>query len=194
MITLKEHHPNPQGKGLTPLVDSLTDFTRQLCPMPKPVQQIAAELFTALFVLESQIRFKPVLEKSYWLYQKQGVYHLSLIAPEEWSEQRSGLLVGECRLLHDLTWSLALADSALANTALMQAIDTRRKQFEQQLSSAAELHDTLPVYVGSLSFYSRVLGSALAYSLGASMQQSGIYRLSHAEALQQSLLAAPAAD
>ncbi len=62
--------PNSQGKGLRPVLDSLNEFKGNIPPLPKHITQISAELFTSLLILESQIRFKPTLEKPYWLYCK----------------------------------------------------------------------------------------------------------------------------
>ena len=35
---------------------------------PKKIDQIAGELFTSMFVLESEFTFKPVIDKEYYLY------------------------------------------------------------------------------------------------------------------------------
>lgn len=182
---LSKAAPNPQGKGLRPIADSLNEFKyNSSCP-PKQITQISTELFTSLIVLESQIRFKPVFEKSYWLYQKNGDYHLSLISPHEWRNAQAGNFVGECRLHNDLTWSLALSEESMNNSIIMDALNSRREQFEYQLTEAQQLSETLPVYVESFSFYSRILASGLAYSLNASMQKTGIAQLNYDEALQQ---------
>jgi len=178
-------NPNPQGKGLRPVLDSLNEFKRSCYVQRKHISQISTELFTSLFILESQIRFKPVLEKSYWLYQKSGRYHLSLIHPQQWTRQQSGDYIGECQLHTDLTWSLALSDAALANSELMAAFNHRRAQFHEQLAAAEQLQDTLPVYVSDFSYYSRVLAAGLAHSLGLSMQLGGIAGLPYSDALQQ---------
>ncbi len=181
--------PNPQGKGLSPILDSLSEYKRLSAAAPKHITQVSTELFTSLFILESQIRFKPVVERSYWLYYKNGSWQLSMISPEQWHSAQSGEYFGECRLLRDLTWSLALSDNAAQNAELMALLDQRRQDFEQQLNSVEQLQASLPVYVDSFSFYSRVLASGLAYSLGSSMQQTGIASLNHAQALQQQTLA-----
>jgi hypothetical protein len=178
-------NPNPQGKGLRPVLDSLNEFKRSCCVQRKHISQISTELFTSLLILESQIRFKPVLEKPYWLYHKNGQFHLSLIHPQQWSYLQAGDYIGECQLHADLTWSLALADAVLNNPELMATFSQRRAQFCEQLAAAEQLQDTLPVYVSSFSYYSRVLASGLAHSLGSSMQLSGIAELPYVDALQQ---------
>jgi hypothetical protein len=178
-------NPNPQGKGLRPVLDSLNEFKQGCFVQHKHINQISTELFTSLLILESRIRFKPVLEKPYWLYQKNGQYHLSLIHPQQWSYGQAGDYVGECRLHTDLTWSLVLSDEAVNNFALMASFNQRREQFDEQMSNARQLEDTLPVYISSFSYYSRVLASGLAHSLGSSMQLSGIAQLPYVEAVKQ---------
>lgn len=173
---------NPQGKGLSPVIERLTDLQLLAGAPPKHAAQIAAELFTSLFILESNIRFKPVQGRTYWLYQKKERYRLSMIAPDEWSDALSGKFIGACRLLTDLSWSLTLSEEAQNNAAFMAEIFQRRREFIQQLKTALHLEEVLPVYIGSYTFHSRVLASALAYSLGASMKKSGISRLTFDQA------------
>ena len=61
--------PNPQGKGLVPILESLAESRALTSIVPKHIEQISSELFTSLFVLHSQFHFKPVVGKHYWLYQ-----------------------------------------------------------------------------------------------------------------------------
>jgi hypothetical protein len=182
-MTKKVKSPNPQGKGLCPVIDRLTDLQQHVNAPPKPITRIASELFTSLFILESRIRFKPVLDRKYWLYRKGDDYHLSLIGPTEWHPSLSGHYIGECRLHPDLTWSLALSEETQNNRLLMEEIQFRRQAFDQKLQSAEKLNDALPVFVNDFSYHSRVLASALAFSLASSMRQTDILGLSFAQAL-----------
>ena len=56
--------PNPQGKGLVPILDSLVQSRASISVPPKHIEQITSELFTSLFVLHSQFQFKPVIGRS----------------------------------------------------------------------------------------------------------------------------------
>lgn len=174
--------PNPQGKGLVPLLDSLTESRATIPVPPKQIDQISSELFTSLFVLHSRFQFKPVVGKSYWLYWRKNDFHLSLIAPHEWGDSGYGQYVGECVLHEDVTWTLTLHASAEQNIIIMQLIEQRRREFQQALSDADAVDDVLPVYLESLPFYQRVLASALASSLKISMHKSGIQGLSYRQA------------
>lgn len=182
MTSLIAKSANPQGKGSVALLDSLQQAKNQLVAPAKNLQQISSDLFTSLFVLNSQIRFKPTAKQTYWLYLKDGDYRLSLIAPAQWSPDRSGRFVGACELQADLTWTLALSDDCANDRAFLQTIAERRRQLEQALQQAEKIDDVLPVYVETLPYYARVLASALAYSLKQSMQKSGILGLSFRQA------------
>lgn len=62
--------PNPQGKGLVPVLESLVQSRALISVVAKHINQISSELFTSMFVLHSQFQFKPVMGKQYWLYQR----------------------------------------------------------------------------------------------------------------------------
>jgi len=169
---------NPQGKGTVALLDSLQQAKKQLQVSAKNIQQISSELFTSLFILNSQIRFKPTLSQTYWLYLKDNQYRLSLIAPEQWLPAQYGRFIGACELQTDLTWTLALSDDCANDQAFIKQIAQQRLQLVEKLQRAEKIEDVLPVYVETLPFYSRVLASALAYSLKQSMQKGDISGLS----------------
>ena len=180
-MTLKR--PNPQGKGLVPVMDSLVQSRASIPVPPKHIEQITSELFTSLFVLHSRFQFKPVVGRAYYLYRRtDNSFQLSLIAPQEWGGSAFGQYIGECVLQRDITWTLSLGDEAAQDEALLSLIEDRRRQLEEALRAADSVDEVLPVYVASLPFYQRVFASALANSLKISMQKSGIQGLSYAQA------------
>ncbi|WP_231914791.1 hypothetical protein [Methylomonas sp. DH-1] len=77
---------------------------------------------------------------------------------------------------------MALSADCAADRAFLQEIADRRRQLEQKLQQAETIDDALPVYLETLPYYSRILASALAYSLKQSMQKSGISGLSYRQA------------
>lgn len=185
--------PNPQGKGLVPVLESLAASRASIAAVPpKTIDQISSELFTSLFVLQSDFKFRPVVGRSYWLYRKGERFWLSLLAPHEWSAAAHGQVIGECSLHEDITWTLTLDAAAARDTALLELIEARKQAFERRLEAAAAVDEALPVFDESLPFYQRVFASALAHSLRVSMQKSGIEGLSYDEA--RGLLAAPETD
>jgi hypothetical protein len=175
-------HANPQGKGLTPVLDSLTASRACVAVPPKHIDQISSELFTSLFVLHSRFQFKPVVGKCYWLYRRGGSFYLSMIAPQEWGSDSFGQFVGECELQSDITWTIQLGSDAAADMELLELIDSKRREFEQALRDADSIDQVLPVYLAALPFYQRVYASALANSMKVSMQKSGIQGLSYSQA------------
>jgi hypothetical protein len=178
-------NPNPQGKGLTPVLDSLRESRISIPAPSKHMEQISSELFTSLFVLHSKFQFKPVVNKKYWLYRRDNQFQLSLISPQEWGGSGFGQYIGECMMQEDVTWTLALDERAAQDRELMGLIEKRRREFEQALGAADDVTKALPFYVESLPFYQRVFASALANSLKESMLKSGIHGLSYDQARKQ---------
>ena len=176
--------PNPQGKGLVPVLDSIAASRPPASVPPKHIEQISSELFTSLFVLSSRFQFKPVVGQSYWLYRKGQDFKLSLISPEEW-RGGFGQFVGQCQLQRDITWTLALDGEAAKDVELMQLITVKRAEFEAKLQAVETLEQILPVFDATLLFYQRVFASALAHSLGISMHKSAIKNLSYQQAKKQ---------
>ena len=176
-------NPNPQGKGLVPVLAALADARVPYRVPPKHIEQVSAELFTSLFILSSQFSFKPVLGKTYYLYRKQNAYQLSLIAPQRWNSKVYGQYIGECELQADMSWTLILSDGAAADQTLLSQIAERRQQFDIAMQQAEKIDDVLPVFEERLPFYQRVFASALSSSLSQSMHGSGIAGLSYSQAL-----------
>lgn len=184
--------PNPQGKGLVPVLVALSAASYRSIALPKQIEQIAGELFTSMFVLESSFGFKPVPGRVYWLYRGSDRYKLSLLSPEQWSAAVYGQLIGQCVLHADLTWTLELSDGAVNDSEFMAYIAERRRVFGEDLQGAQQIDDILPVFRESLPFYQRVFASAMAGSLSRSMELSGIKGLSYDEA--RGLLTVDVAD
>lgn len=176
-------NPNPQGKGQVPVLAALTENQQAAAAIPpKHIEQVSVELFTSLFVLESDFNFKPVPGNTYWLYQKEGRFWLSPVPPQEWSPTVYGRYIGECQLQQDMSWTLMLADDVAEDQAFIAYLEEKRARFEETLESAETLDDALPVHESRLPFYQRAFAYALAHSLGTSMDHSGIRALSYNEA------------
>lgn len=176
-------NPNPQGKGQVPVLAALTENQHATAAVPpKHIEQVSVELFTSLFVLESDFNFKPVPGNTYWLYQKEGRFWLSPVPPQEWSPTVYGRYIGECQLHTDMSWTLMLADEVAEDQAFVAYLEDKRARFEETLEAAETLDDALPVHESRLPFYQRAFAYALAHSLGTSMERSGIRELSYNEA------------
>lgn len=176
-------NPNPQGKGGSLVLATLEqhrDTAYQVAP--KQIDQVTTELFTSLFVLDSDFRFQPVPNKTYFLYQKTTGYWLALTPPAMISESVGGRFIGHCVLRPDMTWTLELTAAVAADEEFMTALAARRAAFEQRLQAAERVADVLPVYERHLPFYSRASAFAVARSLDHSMTGAGIQGLSYDEA------------
>ncbi len=175
--------PNPQGKGLTPIMDMLL-ANRHFTDIPaKNIEQITAELFTSLFILQSEFKFRIITNRSYWLYRNQDSFRLSIIHPKQWENSSFSEFVGECILQNDLTWTLTLGEQAAQDKAFIQFIESKKAAFKKQLLQQTQLTEALPVYETALPFYQRVLANGLACSLRISMDKSQILQLDYKSAL-----------
>lgn len=172
--------PNPQGKGVSPLLAVIEQQDGALrVSEPKDATRVATELFTAVFILESEFDFQPTIGRPHWLYRKDGRFRLHLTPPDAWHPAIAGHYIGECWLHEDMSWSLQLDADAAADTELQETLRQRRRRFERELEQADTLRSALPHHRADLGFYRRVYAYALSRSLEASMQQTGIAALSY---------------
>lgn len=176
-------NPNPDGKGASPVLATLHEASRGLASVaPKHIEQVTAELFTSLFVLESEFRFKPVPGKPYYLYEQPERFWLGITPPSMMSADVGGRFIGVCELQSDLTWTLELDQAVAEDEDFMAWLAAKRAAFERRLGEAETVDDILPVYEARLSFYRRASAFGVAHSLGRSMTASGISGLSYDEA------------
>jgi len=180
-------NPNPQGKGQVPILATLAESRSAAVEVPaKNVERISTELFTSLFILESEFHFKPVQGKSYWLYQKKaGRFWLSVLSPEELGASIYGRYIGKAQLQTDMTWTLELSDEAAQDQGFIDYLAQKRDELEQRLESAETVDDAMPNHEEGLGFYQRAYAFALAHSLGTSMEYEGISGLSYEQAKGQ---------
>jgi len=175
-------NPNPQGKGLVPLLQGLDSHRLDRLLPPKKIDQVQMELFTSMFVLKSDIRFNPVPDRSYFLYQTDGRYKLLMVGPQEWTTPYRGRYIGECSLHQDRTWSMALDPAMTHDEAFMAEITSEQDKLQHALETARSVEDVLPVFEEQLGYNSRLLAYILGKSLGISMEMAGIRVLSYDDA------------
>jgi hypothetical protein len=175
---------NPQGKGLVPVMQSIEEFRPRALLPPKHIEQVARELFSSLFVLNSEFKFSPVADTSYWIYRVDGKFKLFMLAPRQWSGGPPGPFIGECRLHDDITWTFRLDPDAANDPSLAEVLEREWAALVATFEQAETLEDALPRYVAELPFYRRVLAYGLGRSLRASMAHAGILELSYAQSKQ----------
>ena len=163
---MSQLQPNPQGKGLTPLLNDW-QYYRPLQARKKSPSQLFADYFTSMLVLSAEFSFKPVIGQRYYLYCKSGRWHLSLIEPERWDRQQAGDCLGECRLHRDMTWSITPHRQAGNSSAIKSALGRFATDMDAYLkNSGSDQH--LPYFAAQLPYYRRLAASGLAQSIKAS--------------------------
>jgi hypothetical protein len=159
---------NPQGKGLTPILDAWRSVQPGTCVSKSP-QRILSDYFVTLLILSSEFAFKPVPGVSYFLYLRDERWELSLIGPEEWRDLRRRHCLGRCTLQGDMTWSLEILGEPERIPVLQNALGAFHDGFLTLLTDHPTLEDSLPHYVDHLPYYRRLLAAGLANSLAQSL-------------------------
>lgn len=175
-------NPNPQGKGLSPILAGLSGSRANAPLPPKQIDQVSSELFTSLFVLNARFEFRPVAGQSYWLYFTDDKFKLFSTAPGDWATGQPGQLVGECVLQPDVTWTININAEIAHETWFTDYVEEQRQLVEQTLNEAETLEDAMPYYLQKLPYYSRLLAYGVGTSLKESMTHAGINALGYEEA------------
>ncbi len=168
LVTARKTDGNPEGKGVSGL---LADWvaTEPRGVVAKPQRQVLAELFTSMLVLSATFKYRPVPEGMNYLYWIDGTWSLSLIAPDEWTEQRREGFVGACTLQRDMTWTISLSDQLAEDSPVGHAIRRFFAGFADMLDTDLTLEELLPFHVDRLPYYQRLHASALSRSLRGTM-------------------------
>ncbi len=159
---------NVDGKGLNGL---LRDW-RASEPNDvgaKTQHTIIAEFFTSMLILSAKFKFRPAVGTAYYLYWFNDDWSLSLIAPDEWSDERRAGFTGMCVLQRDMTWTIAPSERLAGESPASAAISRFYDAFVRKLDSDLALEDILPTYVSGLSYFQRLHAGALGRSLRATI-------------------------
>lgn len=158
---------NPEGKGANSV---LLDWrrTEPRGVVAKPQRQVLAELFTSMLALSASFKYRPVPGRSNYLYWIDGQWSLSLIGPQEWSDERRAGFAGTVVLQEDMTWTIALSDRLAENRQIAEAVGRFYDAFTESLDTDRTLVEILPFHVDRLPYFQRLHASALSRSLRAS--------------------------
>ena len=159
---------NPQGKASLALLDDLTQFKRYKIQQ-KNAPEWLADYFTSLLVVGASFNFKPILNKTYYLYLDNQQWKLSLIEPQIW-QNCPYIYFAECCMYEDRTWSLQPINNWQDNPTLVKSITAIKTEFVNSLNNEAPILSTLPYFAMHLPYYQRLCAFALANSLKASLQ------------------------
>ncbi|EAQ99464.1 DUF2452 domain-containing protein [Congregibacter litoralis] len=160
-------NPNPQGKGLVPVMAHWQE-TRPATVRAKAPAELLFDWFASVLVLSAKFQFKPAMGQLYFLYAKGGEWQLSLVGPDEWGDRDMGDCLGTCELAGDMTWSITPDEGIGDNERLQNALGSLVDAFMSSLESDEALDAHLPGYRRELPYYQRML----ATGLGASLRQS----------------------
>lgn len=139
----------------------------------KPQQQVLAEFFTSMLVLSAQFKYKPAIGTTNYLYYVNARWELSLIPPEQWSDERRAGFAGICRLLRDRTWTIVPSENLANDTVVADAVRRFYDGFRMAMDTDGTLEDVLPFFAGGLSYYRRLNANALSRSLRATATLTG---------------------
>ncbi|MEH6584363.1 MAG: DUF2452 domain-containing protein [Halioglobus sp.] len=166
-----QKEPNPQGKGLVPVLQDWSTMRTGALERKSPADFLRDYCISSL-VLSATFGFKPVVEKTYFLYARKKGLSLSLIAPFEWGNIDSVEFLGSCHLRSDMTWEMSISLLDEESNGLANA-RTYIREFLASLSEQSAICDHLPFYTAELPYYQRMLSTALASSLQQSLPDTG---------------------
>ena len=159
---------NPDGKGANGfMLDWYRSEPRAV--VAKPKRQVLAEFFTSMLVLSANFKYKPAEGVTNYLYLAGGDWILSLIAPQQWSEERRRGFVGTCVLQNDMTWTIDPSARLSENGPVADAVRRFFDAFAEQMDTDATLEEILPFCAQKMPYYQRLYANALSRSIRASV-------------------------
>lgn len=163
-ITARKTDGNPEGKGSNGLLLDW-DQSKPRGVVAKPHRQVLADVFTSMLVLSATFKFRPVVNAANYLYWINDEWFLSLISPDEWSNERRAGFAGVCVLQRDMTWTIAPSNLLAEDNPVSAAIGRLYNAFAKILDTDRTLEEILPFYVSRLPYYQRLYASALSRSM-----------------------------
>jgi hypothetical protein len=156
--------PNPQGKGLVPILNALA-IKKEVIQQTEShtVASAIYDYFIARLILCAKFKFKPVLNTSYYLYVRDDALKLSLIAPNQWFHNEFGLYICKCTLEFPLRWRIENRnDDNDIEPILSKILLSLQDTLLSDLFANQSLGESLPYCDERLPFHHRVLANALA--------------------------------
>ncbi len=160
---------NPDGKGISGVMRDWY-HTQPRGVRAKPRRQLLSELFTSMLVLSARFRFRPRIGVPGYLYWIDGEWSLSLVAPDEWSDERRAGFAGTCLLQRDMTWTIVPAEQLAEDNPVSDAVRRFYDAFVEMLDTELTLEEVLPFCSGRNPYYQRLQASAMSRSLRASLE------------------------
>ncbi|MEL6868328.1 MAG: hypothetical protein AAFO81_00880 [Pseudomonadota bacterium] len=169
-VALPETYAHGQGT-IGFLMDWYASMPRGVVSKPQP--QVLAEFFTSMLILSAEFKYKPAIGANNYLYFIDERWELSLIPPEQWTQQRQDGYAGLCRLLTDRTWTIVPSGQLTEDTPVADAVRRFYDGFRLAMDTDGTLEDVLPFFAGKFSYYRRLNANALSRSIRAATTLSG---------------------
>ncbi len=131
----------------------------------KPQRQVLAEFFTSMLVLSAHFKYEPAVGVQNYLYWIDGGWSLSLIAPDEWSEERRAGFAGTCELQPDMTWTIEPSEHLKQEGPITDAVGRFFDAFTELFDTDLTIEDILPFYVQRMPYWQRLYANALSRSI-----------------------------
>jgi hypothetical protein len=163
-------NPNPQGKGLVPILNELQALSTEVLEEKSPLDFFRDYCLSSL-VLAADFKFRPVPNKDYYLYSTARNWNLSMVAPEEWHGKMPGLYIAHCLLRTDMTWQVEFTQLE-THCEENQKLENFVAGFVESVGAKDDVSDSLPFYAAQLPYHHRVLATALAASLQHTMPRN----------------------
>jgi hypothetical protein len=164
-------HGNRDGKGLNGfMLDWYRTEPRGV--VAKPQRQVLAEFFTSMLVLSAKFKYKPAIGVDNYLYWIDDGWNLSLIAPDQWSDERYAGFAGTCILQRDMTWTIDPSKQLAGQGPLSEAVGRFFAAFAETMDTDLTLEEILPFYVQRMPYWQRLHASALSRSIRGSVTLS----------------------
>ena len=159
---------NPEGKGVNGfMLDWYRSEPRGV--VAKPRRQVLAEFFTSMLVLSAKFKYKPAVGALNYLYWIDDDWSLSLIAPDQWADERHAGFAGIFVLQRDMTWTISPSEQLTEDGPVAAAVGRFYDAFAETLDTDLTLEEVLPFYVRGFSYYQRLYASALSRSIRAAV-------------------------
>ena len=187
---------NPQGKGNLPVLEQLQSLVPSTIP-DRTSRQWLTDFLTGALIVSAKFSFKPVVNRSYYLYWQRPQWQLSMISPQEWGTKLSATPVATCHLQPDYSWQLSPIDSVFEDAELLSALENFQTDFLKFIDNDAPLMENLPFYSEDLAWYPRLMALGLAKNLQQSLalnhlkNQSGHHLLTQTSTEHSLLLEQP---
>lgn len=93
----------------------LNQIKEQVETLVKQAQEIHDRIDISEKIYQADIGFRPIIGKTYHLYQKEKGYVISMVSPEEWGKNTPYIFLATVTMLADHTWDIKVKSKVYIN-------------------------------------------------------------------------------